>query len=88
MRKLLSVSIFGVMLGLWTGEALAESTLDKVKKSGEMLAGVRSDNPPMAFRDEKGEWTGFAVDLSSAIAQKLGVKPFSWPLRRRPERHF
>ena len=75
MRKLLSVSIFGVLLGLWTGAALAQSTLDKVKKSGEMLAGVRSDNPPMAFRDEKGEWTGFAVDVARAVATKLGVKP-------------
>ena len=40
-----------------------------------MLAGVRSDNPPMAFRDEKGEWTGFAVDVARAVATKLGVKP-------------
>ncbi|HWZ71099.1 MAG TPA: transporter substrate-binding domain-containing protein [Casimicrobiaceae bacterium] len=74
MRKLLSVSILGVVLGLCAGAAFSESTLDKVKKSGEMLAGVRSDNPPMAFRDEKGEWTGFAVDLAQAVAQKLGVK--------------
>ena len=74
MRKLLSVSILGILLGLWASAVFAESTLDKVKKSGEMLAGVRSDNPPMAFRDEKGEWTGFAVDLAQAVAQKLGVK--------------
>ena len=74
MRKLLSVSMLAVVLGVWAGPSLAESTLDKVKKNGEMLAGVRSDNPPMAFRGEKGEWTGFAVDLAQAVADKLGVK--------------
>ena len=74
MRTFLSVSILAAGLALWGGTALAESTLDKVKKTGEMLAGVRADNPPMAFRDEKGEWTGFAVDLAQAVAGKLGVK--------------
>jgi len=74
MRKLLTISILTVVLGMFTSTALAESTLDKVKRTGEMLAGVRADNPPMAFRDEKGEWAGFAVDMAQAVAAKLGVK--------------
>jgi polar amino acid transport system substrate-binding protein len=74
MTKVLSVSILLAALLAWTGPSSAENTLEKVKRTGEMLAGVRSDNPPMAFRDEKGNWTGFAVDISQAVAAKLGVK--------------
>jgi polar amino acid transport system substrate-binding protein len=74
MRKLLSISALCLALVTWASTSLAHDTLDKVKKSGEMLAGVRADNPPMASRDEKGEWQGFAVDIAQAVAQKLGVK--------------
>jgi polar amino acid transport system substrate-binding protein len=52
----------------------AESTLDKVKSSGVLLAGVRYDFPPMGTVDADGKPIGFGVDLSKIIADKLGVK--------------
>ena len=72
--RLLAASILVAVLVCLTGPALAENTLEKIKRTGEMLAGVRADNPPMGFRDENGNWTGFAVDIANAIAAKLGVK--------------
>ena len=75
MNRLVSGSMLVALLaGLLAGPALAESTLERVKRTGEMLAGVRADNPPMGFRDENGNWTGFAVDIANATAAKLGVK--------------
>ncbi|MBI5055095.1 MAG: transporter substrate-binding domain-containing protein [Nitrospirae bacterium] len=54
--------------------AAAEGLLDEVKKRGTVRIGHGNATPPMNYIDEKGEWTGFDVDLGSAIAEKLGVK--------------
>ncbi|MBI4849731.1 MAG: transporter substrate-binding domain-containing protein [Nitrospirae bacterium] len=54
--------------------AAAEGLLDEVKKRGAVRIGHGNATPPMNYIDEKGEWTGFDVDLGSAIAEKLGVK--------------
>jgi polar amino acid transport system substrate-binding protein len=54
--------------------ASAESILDKVKKAGVVRIGSGTTTPPMNYLDEKGNWTGFDLDLGDAIAEKLGVK--------------
>jgi len=52
----------------------AKSIIDKVKKEGVIKVGIQTTVPPMGYIDEKGNWTGFDVDLAEAVAQKLGVK--------------
>lgn len=52
----------------------AESTLEIVKKRGVLIAGVRYDNPPFGYIDKDGKVTGFDIDVSKYIADKLGVK--------------
>jgi polar amino acid transport system substrate-binding protein len=69
-----SLLISAVFLCLVGAPAAAQDTLEKIKRSGELLAGVRPDGPPLGFRDEKGEFAGFGVDVAKAVAQKLGVK--------------
>lgn len=54
--------------------AHAESTLDKIKRTGVFLAGVRYDFPPVGTVDGSGNPVGFGPDLAKAIAGKLGVK--------------
>jgi polar amino acid transport system substrate-binding protein len=54
--------------------AWAQGTLDKVKSTGVMLAGVRFDFPPMGTIDADGKPIGFGADLAKLIADKLGVK--------------
>src|SRR5579862_1925449 len=50
------------------------SILDKVIKAGVVRIGTGTTTPPMNYLDDKGNWTGFDVDLGDAIAAKLGVK--------------
>jgi polar amino acid transport system substrate-binding protein len=51
-------------------------TLKKVQDSGEMVVGVKYDQPPAGFIPEgKSDVEGFEVDLARGIAQKLGVEP-------------
>jgi len=51
-----------------------ESTLDAVKKRGELVAGVRYDMPPYGFVGSGGSVTGIDIEIVNAIAKKLGVK--------------
>ncbi len=51
-----------------------DGILDKVKKAGVVNIGTGTTAPPMNYLDEKGNWTGFDVDLGDAIAAKFGVK--------------
>ncbi|WP_281543489.1 transporter substrate-binding domain-containing protein [Grimontia sp. SpTr1] len=50
------------------------SVINRVKERGELVVGIRQDNPPHSFINEAGDWVGFDVDIASAVADKLGVK--------------
>src|ERR1700682_563162 len=53
---------------------LAQSALDRVRKSGELRIGTDATYPPFETA-EGGQYTGFDIDLGTAIARELGVKP-------------
>ena len=48
--------------------ALAQDTLDKVKKTGVFTIGYRDTARPFAFKDEQGQPAGYSVDLCRHIA--------------------
>ncbi len=50
------------------------SILDSVKKKGVIRIGSGQTVPPLNYINEKGQWTGFDIELGDAIAEKLGVK--------------
>ena len=52
----------------------AENTLDKIKRTGVFLAGVRYDFPPVGSVDNSGTPVGFGPALAKIFADKLGVK--------------
>ncbi len=74
-RKVLQ-SLLGACLValLASSPARAEGTLDKIKRTGVFLAGVRFDSPPDGTVDLSGNPVGFGPDLAKAIADVLGVK--------------
>ncbi|OGL05645.1 MAG: hypothetical protein A3H48_00255, partial [Candidatus Rokubacteria bacterium RIFCSPLOWO2_02_FULL_71_18] len=57
--------------------ALAETTLEKVARTGALTIGTRTGSPPFAFVNKQNEWVGFSIDLveqaiKPAIERKLG----------------
>lgn len=65
--------------------APAESTddsLQKIKDKGEMVIGLDVALPPMGFRDENGEISGFDIDLAKEVCSRMGVtakfQPITW----------
>lgn len=54
--------------------ASAADLLDEVKARGTLRIACEGTYPPFNFKDEKGQLTGFDVEIGQALATKLGVK--------------
>ncbi len=45
------------------GASWAQSTLEKIDKSGTLIIGTRTGSPPFAFVNKNNDWVGFSIDL-------------------------
>ena len=52
--------------------AAAEGVLDRLKETGEIRIGVRSDAAPLSYTDKDGKPAGFSVLVCDAVAAALG----------------
>lgn len=48
--------------------------LADIRAKGEIIIGVRDENPPFGFRNDKGELQGLEIELARDIAKRVGVK--------------
>lgn len=81
----LIMSIFAVGCGGGAAEEPAgetDTSLTDLQDRGVMIVGIDDQFPPMGFVGEDGEITGFDVELSKLVAEKLGVEaeiqPIDW----------
>lgn len=49
------------------------STLDRIKRNGELLLGTPGDIPPFSVTTAQGEIIGFDISLSRELARSMGV---------------
>ncbi|CAM3476012.1 amino acid ABC transporter substrate-binding protein [Cytobacillus oceanisediminis] len=47
----------------------------KVQDEGKLLIGTEGTYPPFTFHDDKGELTGFDVEIAKEVANRLDVEP-------------
>src|SRR4051812_19495446 len=77
------LAAFGVTLILLfasAGGALAQtelksSTMEAIKKRGELICGIDTGIPGYAYQDSKGEWQGLDVAYCRAVADALLGSP-------------
>ncbi|GAA0746344.1 ABC transporter substrate-binding protein [Clostridium oceanicum] len=79
MKKITSLVLVAILslvvfVGCGAKKDSAAKGLEKVKEAGVLKIGLSDDYPPMEFRDDKNKLVGFDVDISKALAEKLGVK--------------
>lgn len=72
--RVIMLFVLALLLGVFSANAFAGSTLDKVKAAGVITVGNSPDYPPFESIGDKGERVGFDVDLLDAIAKKMGIK--------------
>lgn len=51
------------------------TSFDDIKKSGVLVIGTDAEYPPNEYKDDKGDPTGWGVDLANAVAKELGLEP-------------
>ncbi len=76
-RLALFVILGALILGLAGTPAFAETTLEKIARTGTLTIGTRTGSPPFAYVNARNEWVGFSIDLVEqlvlpAVSQKVG----------------
>lgn len=66
-------------------EQAADESWTKIEDKGELILGLDEEFPPMGFRDENGEITGFDVDVAKEACSRLGIElklqPINWDVK-------
>src|SRR5262249_47742482 len=56
--------------------AWAETTLERIGRTGTLTIGTRTGSPPFAYIDKNDHWIGFSIDLvEQFVAPALSKKP-------------
>lgn len=72
-RKILYIFVLGLVL-LATGCTPKNENIDaleKISQRGKLIVGTKFDTKPFGFIDEKGQLSGFDVDLAKIIAKNI-----------------
>jgi ABC-type amino acid transport substrate-binding protein len=77
MTRILATLLALVLVLPLAAPAAAETTLEKISRTGTLTIGTRTGSPPFAFVNKQNEWVGFSIDLVEqgivpAIAKKIG----------------
>jgi polar amino acid transport system substrate-binding protein len=59
------------------------NTLDKIKKRGKLIIGVKDNLYPLGFRDRSGNLVGLEIDIARELAQELNFPVELVPLKNR-----
>ena len=70
MKRLLLTSLAAIAIAA-SGAFAQQSTLDVVKKSGELVVGLGMECAPFSYRDAGGNLVGFEVDLTNVLVKNL-----------------
>lgn len=65
--------VASVLVAALAGLVVAQSTAERVEKSGVLRVGLEGTYPPFNFVDSNNKMVGFDVDISNEIASRLGV---------------
>ncbi len=77
MKRTLSFALALAVMLAGVAPALAETTLEKISRTGVLTIGTRTGSPPFAFINKNNEWVGFSIDLVEqailpVVSKKLG----------------
>jgi ABC-type amino acid transport substrate-binding protein len=64
--------------------AWAETTLEKIGRTGTLVVGARTGSPPFGYRSAESQWVGFSIDLARLVharVEKNVGKPVRFELK-------
>jgi polar amino acid transport system substrate-binding protein/glutamate/aspartate transport system substrate-binding protein len=69
MKRVLTLFLLLAVVAVTAAPAIAEDTLDKVKRTGTLTIGTRTGSPPFAYINKSNEWVGFSIDLVEQLVK-------------------
>lgn len=75
MKMIRSVLLVALLQAVAVTSAFAADDLAQIKSAGVFRIGTEGTYAPFTYHDDSGKLTGFDVDIGTAIAKRLGVKP-------------
>jgi ABC-type amino acid transport substrate-binding protein len=72
-RLVIFLMVAMLILGL-AGISAAETTLEKIKRTGVFTVGTRTGSPPFAYINKQNEWVGFSMDLAGLVHKNIEKK--------------
>lgn len=61
---------FGLLTGIAT-DAVGETVVEKITRTGKITAGTSKDALPFAYRNDQGELVGYSIDILNLITRQL-----------------
>ena len=75
MKPIHSILLIALWQAVTASPAFAVDQFAQIRSAGVFRIGTEGTYEPFTYHDESGKLTGFDVELGTAIAQRLGVKP-------------
>ncbi len=80
-HKLFGIGILAFLFSIsLQPSSLAETTLERIKRTGVIRAGAWKDAKPFGYVDEKGKWVGYGIDMITVVKSQL-EKALKRPLK-------
>jgi ABC-type amino acid transport substrate-binding protein len=75
--RLLASALLAIIITLSAAAVPAQTTLERIEKSGALTIGTRTGSPPFGYVNKNNEWVGFSIDLVEQtilplVAKKVG----------------
>jgi len=70
-RALRHAVVVAALLGSVATGAAAETTLEKINRTGVFTVGTRTASPPFGYINKQNEWVGFSIDLTRLVHKNL-----------------
>lgn len=74
LRNLLMGVASGAIFAVTATASFAESTMEKIVRTGKMTIAVQTQGPPVSFINKDGKRTGLAVELARMMADDMEVE--------------
>lgn len=74
LKKLSVITLSAIALATSASAFAKESLLERINNKGTITVGTEGTYAPFTYHDASGKLTGYDVEVTRAVAEKLGVK--------------
>ena len=73
-KKISALTLVAATLATSSLAMAKESLIERINQKGVITVGTEGTYAPFTYHDESGKLTGYDVEVTRAVAEKLGVK--------------